>query len=204
MNNPDFKDPRRIDQRKDLPPLNERIRDKEIRVIDENGNQLGILQTKEALNIAFEKGLDILLVQPDSVPPVARILDYGKFKFEQEKKVREAKKKQHVMDVKEIKMRYKIEEHDYLVKLKSAQKFLSDGDKIKVSIMLKGREFQHANLAIELLNRLADNLNEFAIIDKEAKMEGKSVIMILSPNPHKVKKPTIVIRNENNAQDEDE
>ncbi len=134
---------------------------------------------------------------------MARILDYGKFKFEQEKKIREAKKKQHVMDVKEIKMRYKIEEHDYLVKLKNAQKFLSDGDKIKVSIMLKGREFQHANMAIELLNRLADNLNEFAIIDKEAKVEGKSIIMILAPNPHKVKKQTI-IRNENNAQDEDE
>lgn len=203
MNNPDFKDPRRIDPRKDLPPLNERIKEKELRVIDENGNQLGILSTKEAMTIASEKGLDILLVQPDSNPPVARILDYGKFKFEQEKKIREAKKKQHVMDVKEIKMRYKIEEHDYLVKLKNAQKFLSDGDKIKVSIMLKGREFQHANMAIELLNRLADNLNEFAIIDKEAKVEGKSIIMILSPNPHKVKKQTI-IRNENNAQDEDE
>lgn len=204
MNNPDFKDPRKIDTRRELPLLNDRIREKEVRLIDEEGNQLGIVLTKEALSIARDKGLDLFLVQPDSAPPVARILDYGKFKFEQEKKARETKKKQHIMDVKELKMSYKIEEHDYQVKLKSAQKFLSDGDKIKVHTKLRGREIQHANLAIDLMSRFADHLTEFAIIDKEAKIEGKSVIMILSPHPQKGKKTSIAPRNEENAQDEDQ
>ncbi|MBX9939584.1 MAG: translation initiation factor IF-3 [Candidatus Obscuribacterales bacterium] len=167
--------------------MNERIRDREVRLIDEEGNQLGIVPTREALANAREKGLDLLLVQPDANPPVAKILDYGRHKFEQEKKARESKKKQHVQDVKEIKMRYKIEEHDFQVKLKHAQKFLTDGDKIKVLIVLRGREMQHADMAIDLMNRFAEDLKDLGAMDREPKLEGKSVIMILNPLPQRGK-----------------
>jgi translation initiation factor IF-3 len=177
----------RPDGRKEMPLLNERIRDREVRLIDEAGAQMGIMLTREALGIARERGYDLFLVQPDASPPVARIMDYGRYKFEQEKKNREAKKKHHVVDVKEIKMRYKIEEHDYLVKLRSAKGFLQDGDKIKVLIMLKGREVQHKGLALELMAKFLKELDDFAIVDREAKLEGKNVIMILSPNPQKAR-----------------
>ena len=180
-------DPRRPDARRDLPPLNERIRDREVRLIDEDGTQLGIVATREALASAREKGLDLLLVQPDANPPVARIFDYGRYKFDLEKRARETKKKHHVQDVKEIKMRYKIEDHDFQVKLRSAQKFLTDGDKIKTVILLRGREMQHANMAIDLMNRFAEALKDLGMIDREAKLEGKSVIMILSPLPSRGK-----------------
>ncbi|MBA3858514.1 MAG: translation initiation factor IF-3 [Cyanobacteria bacterium PR.3.49] len=173
------------DPKRELPLLNERIRDREVRLIDEEGNQLGIVLTKEALNTARERGLDLYLVQPDANPPVARIMDYGRFKFDQQKKERETKKKHHVVDVKEIKMRYKIEDHDYQVKLRNAHKFLNDGDKIKVVIMLRGREMQHSKMAIELMNRFSGELKDLAIIDREPRLEGKSVIMILSAAPRR-------------------
>lgn len=175
------------DPRRDMPLLNERIRDREVRLIDEEGNQLGIVPTREALNTARERGLDLFLVQPDANPPVARIMDYGRFKFDQQKKERETKKKHHIVDVKEIKMRYKIEEHDYNVKLRNAQKFLNDGDKIKVVIMLRGREMQHSKMAIDLMNRFSNELKELALIDREPRLEGKSVIMILSAIPQRGK-----------------
>ena len=181
MSTPDKGDPRRPDARRDLPLLNERIRDREVRLIDEDGSQLGIVPTREALSTAKEKGLDLFLVQPDASPPVARILDYGRHKFEQEKKTRESKRKTHVQDVKEIKMRYKIEDHDYQVKLKHTQKFLNDGDKVKVLIVLRGREMQHKDMAMRLMNKFAEEVKDLAIMDREPKMEGKSVLMILSP-----------------------
>ncbi|MBY0546839.1 MAG: translation initiation factor IF-3 [Candidatus Obscuribacterales bacterium] len=171
------------DGRRELPLLNERIRDREVRLIDEGGNQLGIVPTREALSTARERGLDLFLVQPDAQPPVARIMDYGKFKFEQEKKNRETKKKHHIVDVKEIKMRYKIEDHDYQVKLKKSIEILEEGDKIKLSIMLRGREIQHKELAINLMLKFQKELDDLVIVDREPKLEGKSVIMILSPNP---------------------
>lgn len=180
-------DIRRPEPKRELPLLNERIRDREVRLIDEDGAQMGIVPTKEALFAARDKGLDLFLVQPDASPPVARIMDYGRFKFEQEKKARETKKKHHVVDVKELKMRYKIEDHDFQVKLRSATKFLNDGDKIKVVIMLRGREVQHSDLALSLMNRFADSLKDLAMIDREPKLEGKAVIMILSPLPTKGK-----------------
>ncbi|MCC6980414.1 MAG: translation initiation factor IF-3 [Candidatus Melainabacteria bacterium] len=173
------------DPKRELPLLNERIRDREVRLIDEEGNQLGIVLTKEALNTARERGLDLYLVQPDANPPVARIMDYGRFKFDQQKKDRETKKKHHVVDVKEIKMRYKIEDHDYQVKLRNAHKFLNEGDKIKVVIMLRGREMQHSRMAIDLMNRFSGELKDLAIIDREPRLEGKSVIMILSAIPRR-------------------
>jgi len=189
---PDTRDPRRPEPRRELPLLNERIRDREVRLIDEDGGQLGIVATKEALQTAKEKGLDLFLVQPDANPPVARILDYGRFKFEQEKRARETKRKHHIVDVKEIKMRYKIEEHDYQVKLRSAQKFLRDGDKIKVLTILRGREMQHKDMAMKLMARFFDDLKDLAMIDKDPKMEGKSVIMILSAIPQKGMKPALI------------
>jgi translation initiation factor IF-3 len=182
-------DTRRPETKRELPLLNDRIRDREVRLIDEDGGQLGIVPTREALNTAREKGLDLFLVQPDASPPVARIMDYGRFKFEQEKRAREAKKKHHIVDVKELKMRYKIETHDYEVKVRSAQKFLNEGDKIKVLIMLRGREVQHADLALTLMNRFADELKDYAMIDREPRLEGKTVIMILSPLPNRGKPP---------------
>lgn len=180
-------DTRRPEQKRELPLLNERIRDREVRLIDEDGSQLGIVPTREALKTAQEKGLDLFLVQPDASPPVARIMDYGRYKFDLEKRAREAKKKHHIVDVKELKMRYKIEEHDYQVKLRSAQKFMNDGDKIKCLIMLRGREVQHAKLALDLMARFAEDLKDLAMIDREPKLEGKTVIMILSPLPTKGK-----------------
>lgn len=180
-------DSRRPEAKRELPLLNERIRDREVRLIDDDGTQLGIVPTREALATARERGLDLFLVQPDASPPVARVMDYGRYKFEQEKRAREAKKKHHIMDVKELKMRYKIEDHDYQVKVRSAQKFLSEGDKIKVLIMLRGREVQHANLATELMERFVGDLKDLAIIDREPRLEGKTVIMILSPHPQKGK-----------------
>ena len=193
MSTPDRGDLRRPEARRDLPLLNERIRDREVRLIDEDGSQLGIVPTKEALLTAKEKGLDLLLVQPDAAPPVARILDYGRFKFETEKRARETKKKHHIIDVKEIKMRYKIEEHDYRVKVRSGHKFLNDGDKIKVVILLRGREMQHKGMAMDLMNKFANELKDLGIVDREPRMEGKSVIMIISPIPQKGR-PTLVER----------
>jgi translation initiation factor IF-3 len=165
--------------------LNERIRDREVRLIDEDGGQLGIVPTREALKTAQDKGLDLYLVQPDANPPVARIMDYGRFKFDNDKRARETKRKHHIVDVKEIKMRYKIEDHDYQVKLRAAHKFLNDGDKIKVLTILRGREMQHKDMAMALMSKFADELKELALMDREPKMEGKSVIMILSPLPQK-------------------
>lgn len=171
----------RQDPRKELPLLNERIRVREVRLIDEEGNQVGIVQTRQALTQAKELGLDLFLVQPDANPPVAKIMDFGRYKFEQDKKARETKKKQHQADVKEIKMRYKIEEHDYQVKLRKATEFLTDGDKVKCVIPLRGREMQHSNMAMDLMNRFSEELKELGAPDKEPKIEGRNIIMILSP-----------------------
>jgi translation initiation factor IF-3 len=160
--------------------MNERIHAKELRVIADDGTNLGILDTAEAKRIASEKGLDLVLISPDQKPPVAKILDYGKFKFENDKKAREARKKQHTVEIKEIKMRYKIDVHDYNVRLKSATKFLQAGNKVKVVIMLKGRETQHMSMAFDLLNRFKEDLKDLAIIDKKPSAEGRNVTMILA------------------------
>jgi translation initiation factor IF-3 len=183
LSTPDKGDPRRPEARRDLPLLNERIRDREVRLIDEDGGQLGIIPTREALTTARDKGLDLFLVQPDANPPVAKIMDYGRYKFDLEKRERETRRKHHVVDVKELKMRYKIEEHDYQVKMRAAKKFLTDGDKIKVLTILRGREMQHKGMAMELMTKFANELKDLAMMDREPKMEGKSVIMILSPLP---------------------
>nr|WP_198648815.1 translation initiation factor IF-3 [Cyanothece sp. BG0011] len=173
-----------IDKRRtkrDLPKINERIRFPEIRVIDSDGSQLGIITPEEALNVAQERDLDLVLVSETAKPPVCRIMDYGKYKFEQEKKAREAKKKQHTADVKEVKMRYKISEHDYQVRVNQAKRFLKSGDKVKATITFRGREIQHSNLAQDLLSRMAADLQELAEIQQAPKREGRNMMMLMSP-----------------------
>jgi translation initiation factor IF-3 len=167
--------------RRNLPEINERIRYPAIRAIDADGGQLGIMSPQEALTIAEERDLDLVLVSDKADPPVCRIMDYGKYKFEQEKKAREAKKKQHTSDVKEVKMRYKIEDHDYQVRLRNAQKFLKHGDKVKATVTFRGREIQHTDLAQELLQKLATDLGELADMQQFPKKEGRNMIMILAP-----------------------
>ncbi|NEP11837.1 MAG: translation initiation factor IF-3 [Symploca sp. SIO2C1] len=172
-----------IDKRRqrDLPQINERIRFPKIRAIGIDGEQLGILSPQDALRMAEEKGLDLVLVSDKADPPVCRIMDYGKYKFEQEKKAREARKKQHTADVKEVKMRYKIEDHDYQVRVNNAQRFLKSGDKVKATITFRGREIQHSNLALDLLKRMAKDLEEVAEIQQAPKREGRNMMMLLSP-----------------------
>jgi translation initiation factor IF-3 len=166
---------------RDLPTINERIRFPQIRVIDTGGEQLGIMHPRDALKIAQEKELDLVLVSDKADPPVCRIMDYGKFKFEQEKKAREARKKQHTSDVKEVKMRYKIEEHDYHVCLNRAERFLKAGDKVKATVNFRGREIQHADLAEALLKRMAGDLQEIAEVQQNPKREGRNMMMMLAP-----------------------
>jgi translation initiation factor IF-3 len=173
-----------IDQsrrQRDLPQINERIRFPKIRAIDTDGTQLGVISPQEALRIAEEKELDLVLVSDKADPPVCRIMDYGKYKFEQEKKAREQRKKQHTADVKEVKMRYKIEEHDYQVRVNQAVRFLKDGDKVKATITFRGREIQHSDLAEELLKRMATDLEEVAEVQQAPKREGRNMMMLLSP-----------------------
>ncbi|NEQ23953.1 MAG: translation initiation factor IF-3 [Microcoleus sp. SIO2G3] len=170
-----------IKQNRDLPTINERIRFPKIRVIDSDGAQLGIMVPRDALRMAEEKELDLVLVSDKADPPVCRIMDYGKFKFEQEKKAREARKKQHTSDVKEVKMRYKIEDHDYQVRVNQAERFLKSGDKVKATVMFRGREIQHSDLAETLLKRLATDLQEVAEVQQAPKREGRNMMMMLSP-----------------------
>lgn len=162
--------------------LNESIQYPKVRLINSLGEQLGIYSSKEAINLASQESLDLVLISDKSEPPVCKIIDYGKYKFSQEKKAKEAKKKQHNIILKEVKMRYKIEEHDYKVRINQAIRFLNTGDKVKVTIILKGREIQHTNLAIELLKKMANDLKEVSTIQQLPTKDGRSIIMILNPN----------------------
>jgi translation initiation factor IF-3 len=166
---------------RDLTKTNEQIRFPQIRVIDSDGSQLGVITPREALTIAQEKELDLVLVSETAKPPVCKIMDYGKYKYERDKKLKEAKKKQHNADVKEVKMRYKIEEHDYNVRVKNAQRFLKSGDKVKATVSFRGREIQHSNLAIDLLKRMAADLDDVAEVQQSPKREGRNMMMMLAP-----------------------
>ena len=166
---------------RDLPKINDNIRFPQVRVIGTEGEQLGILDTRDANRMAEEKELDLVLVSETSDPPVCRIMDYGKFKFEQEKKARAIRKKQHTADIKEVKMRYKIDEHDYQVRVSQAKRFLNSGDKVKATINFRGREAQHVHLGQELLERMAQDLADMAEIQQRPKKEGRNMIMFLSP-----------------------
>ncbi|HKY33573.1 MAG TPA: translation initiation factor IF-3 [Candidatus Polarisedimenticolia bacterium] len=161
--------------------INEKIRAREIRVIDDEGGQLGIMTPAAALALAQEKGLDLVEVAPMSAPPVCRILDYGKYLYQQNKKQHDAKKKQKQIQVKEVKFRPKTEEHDYLFKRKHIERFLEDGDKVKASVMFRGREMAHPSYGRHILERLKSELAERALVEQDARMEGRFMFMILAP-----------------------
>lgn len=168
--------------------INEEIRDKEVRLIGDEGEQLGIMSAQEALNIAIEKDMDLVKIAPGSNPPVCKIMDYGKYRFEQAKREKEAKKNQHVVEVKEIRMSPSIGENDFNVKLRNGQKFLKDGDRLKVTIRFRGREMAHTNLGEELLKNYAEQCAEIATVDKNPKLEGRNMAMFLSPKAPSGKK----------------
>jgi len=161
--------------------INEDIRDKEVRLISETGEQLGVMPVERALEIAAERELDLVKIAPGSNPPVCKIMDYGKFRFEQSKREKEAKKNQHIMEIKEIRMSPSIGLNDFNVKLKNGQKFLRDGDRLKVTVRFRGREMAHTNLGEELLRNFAAQCTEFSTMDKNPKLEGRSMSMFLSP-----------------------
>ncbi len=167
---------------KDKVLMNERIRAKEVRLIGKDGENIGIIETSKALKMAYDEDLDLVVISPNQAPPVAKILNYGKYKYEQEKKAKEAKKKQHTVEVKEIKIRYKIDTHDYMVRIKSIQKFISQGNKVKIVVMLRGREMQHATLAFDLANRFIEDLKgEPLVVEKKPMLEGRNVTLYLAP-----------------------
>ncbi len=163
--------------------INEEIRDKEVRLISETGEQLGIMSLTAALDIAEERDLDLVKIAPGSTPPVCKIMDYGKYCFEQSKREKEARKNQHVIEVKEIRMSPGIGMNDFNVKLKNGQKFLRDGDRLKVTIRFRGRQMAHTEIGEELLTRFADECAEIASMDKNPKLEGRQMSMFLSPKP---------------------
>ncbi len=163
--------------------INEEILDKEVRLIGDQGEQLGIMSVVDALRIATEHELDLVKIAPGSNPPVCKIMDYGKFRFEQAKKEKEAKKNQRVIEIKEIRMSPGIDTNDFNTKLKNAQKFLNDGDRVKVSVRFRGREMAHTEIGADLLKDFAAKCAEIANMDKMPKLEGRSMSMFLSPKP---------------------
>ncbi len=161
--------------------INEAIRAREVRLIDQDGEQLGIKSLREALQIAADKNLDLVNVAPTAKPPVCRIMDYGKFRYEQSKKEKETRKNQKVISVKEIRMSMNIDEHDYQTKLRNAVKFLQAGDKVKASVRFRGREITHTEIGQKVLLRLAQECEEVATVERAPKLEGRSMILILQP-----------------------
>ncbi len=165
--------------------LNEDIRDSELRLIGATGEQLGIMSAAQAQKIADEQGLDLVKISPQATPPVCKLMDYGKFRFEQGKREKEAKKNQHVVEIKEIRMSPGIDVGDFNTKLKNAQKFLADGNRVKASVRFRGREMAHTEIGKDLLVRFAEQCAEVATLDKEPKLEGRSMSIFLSPKTGK-------------------
>lgn len=163
--------------------INEEIRDKEVRVIGPDGAQLGIMSSREAYNLAQDARTDLVKIAPNATPPVCRIMDYGKYKFEQIKREKEAKKNQHVTEIKEIRLSLNIDIGDFNTKAKQAMKFINDGNKVKVSIRFRGREMAHPELGLTVMERFAASLSEVGMIEKEAKLEGRNMLMFIAPKP---------------------
>lgn len=168
--------------------INEEIRIREVRVTSATGEQLGIMPTREALRMAEEQHLDLVEVAPKAKPPVCRIMDFGKYRYEQQKREKEAKKKQKIINIKEVKLRPNIEQHDFDVKLKNALRFVEEGNKVKVTIMFRGRELSHPELGKEVLGRVAERLGDSVSIERNAKLEGKNMTMIVAPKVQKASK----------------
>ncbi len=169
--------------------INEEIHIREVRVTSATGGQLGVMLTREALHMAEEQHLDLVEVAPKAKPPVCRIMDFGKYRYEQQKREKEAKKKQKVVSIKEVKLRPNIEQHDFDVKLKNALRFVEEGNKVKVTIMFRGRELSHPELGKEVLSRVAEKLGGLVSIERNAKLEGKNMTMIVAPKVQKASKP---------------
>lgn len=165
--------------------VNERIRVPQVRVIGDDGEQVGVLPVRDALSLAQSKGLDLVEVSPTARPPVCRIMDYGKFKYEQSRRARKAKKKQHQMQLKEIKMRPKIEEHDYGFKIQHAREFLAQRDKVKVTLTFRGREMAHQELGMKVIHKVIADLADVSTVESPARSEGKTLTMVLMPKPQK-------------------
>ena len=168
--------------------INERIRVSQVRVVDENGQMVGVISTRDAIEKARERGLDLVEVSPAAVPPVCRIMDYGKYKYELSKKAKKAKRKQHVMHLKEIKMRPGIESHDYNFKMAHARRFLEELNKVKFSLIFRGREVTHLDIGMALFDRVAHDLAEIATIESGPRKEGMTIIMVVCPKPGLTKK----------------
>jgi translation initiation factor IF-3 len=178
--------PRRFDRQppeRDQTRINERIRVSEVRLVDEDGNQIGVVKTDQALAMAAERDLDLVEVAPDSRPPVARLLDYSKYKYEQEQKAKAARKHQQQVNIREIKLRPKIADHDYETKKGHVERFLRHQDKVKVTIMFRGREQAHPERGRALLERLFEDIGELAVIEQHPQQEGRNMHMLLAPSP---------------------
>lgn len=166
-------------------PINEQIRAKEVQLIGENGEKLGVLSLNDALDKAEEKKLDLVLVAPNGNPPVCKIMNYGKYKFEQSKKEKEAKKKQKIFEIKEIRITPNIEQHDFEFKLKNAQKFIEDGNKVKITVRFRGREMNYLKLGEQVLNKFIEELAEISTVEKKPLLEGKNMFIILAKKADK-------------------
>ena len=165
--------------------INEQLRDKELRVIDSDGNQLGIMSLRQALEIAGQKNLDLVKIAPQANPPVCKIIDYGKFRFEQAKREKEARRNQRVVEIKEVRLSLNIDTHDFETKKNHALRFISDGNKVKASIRFRGREMGHPELGLEIMRKFSDAMSEVAVVEKPAKLEGRNMLMFLAPKPTK-------------------
>jgi translation initiation factor IF-3 len=172
-------------QKEELHRINTRIEAREVRLIDAEGNNVGVVPTRQALIMADEAALDLVEISPDAKPPVAKILDYGKFRFQEQKRLAEARKKQRVVELKEIKLRPMIDDHDYEVKMKAARRFFDEGDKVKVTLRFRGREMDHQELGHKLLNKVKADTTEIAKVELEPRFEGRQIIMILAPRAQK-------------------
>jgi translation initiation factor IF-3 len=163
------------------PRMNEDIRVREVRLIDQNGQNVGVVATADAMARATEAGLDLVEISPDANPPVAKILDYGKFKYQEQKKAAEARKRQKIVEIKEIKMRPSIDDHDYDVKMRSIKRFFDEGDKVKVTLRFRGRELAHQQLGWDVLQRVKADVETIAKVEAEPRMEGRQMVMVLAP-----------------------
>ncbi len=166
---------------RDGPRVNEEIRVPSVRLIDEEGEMQGVMTTRDAMQRAFSVGLDLLEISPNAEPPVVKILDYGKFKYEQQKKKNEARKKQKVIEIKEVKVRPNIDENDYQVKMRAMKSFIEEGDKVKVTLRFRGREMAHQDLGVKVLERIRGDMDERAKVEQMPRMENRQMIMVLSP-----------------------
>jgi translation initiation factor IF-3 len=161
--------------------VNERIRVPEVRLIDEDGEHVGVIRTREALEMARERGYDLVEVQPNAVPPVCRLMDYGKFRYEESRRERESRRRQRTAALKEVRLRPKIDDHDLDTKARQARKFLKAGSKVKLSVLFRGREMAHQDIGRTLLDRVGEQLSDLSTVDQQPHMEGRSMVMLLSP-----------------------